>query len=88
MEDILKIFNPQDESELKQAFKDIIINQFKNDFEENSTYLFDPNTVEEMVEDSFREVINEIKGEYKEILRSKMLILAEKDIDKLIKSKK
>ena len=88
MENILKIFTSHDEVELKQAFKEIIKDQFRNDLEQCDTYMFDYNEIQEMVTEAFQEVINEVKQEYKEKLREKMLVLTDKDIEKLIKSKK
>jgi protein required for attachment to host cells len=88
MENIMKIFNSQDEIELKQAFKEIIKDQFKNEVEDNDMYLFDPNEIEAMILEAFEEVINDVKQEYKEKLREKMLAMVDKDINKIIKSKK
>jgi len=88
MENILKIFTTEDEAELRQAFKEIIKDQFRNDLEQCDTYMFDYNEIQEMVTEGFQEVINEVKKEYKEKLREKMLVLIDKDFEKLIKSKK
>jgi hypothetical protein len=88
MENILKIFTTQDEAELKQAFKEIIKDQFRNDLEQCNTYMFDYNEIQEMVTEGFQEVINEVKQEYKEKLREKMLVLIDKDFNKLMKNKK
>lgn len=88
MEQILKIFTSQDEVEIKQSFKEIIIEQFKSDLENNQNYLFDPNDIEEMIREAFEEIVNEIKEEYKEKLREKMFSLVDKDIEKMIKSKR
>lgn len=88
MENIIKIFTSEDKSELKDAFKEIIKEQFKSEVEENDRYLFDPNEIEEMVTEAFQEVIDKVKEEYKVKLREKMLAMVDKDIDKLMKSKK
>jgi len=88
MENILKIFTSQDEIELKQAFKEIIKEQFANDLESMDTYMFDYIEMQEMVMESFKEVINEVRQEYKEKLREKMLSLVDKDFEKVIKGKK
>lgn len=72
MENIVKIFNSQDENEIKQAFKEIIKKQFKNDLEEMDTYMFNPNAIEEMINNSFEEIITEVKNEFKEKLKEKL----------------
>ena len=72
MESILKIFNPKDEQELKKAIKDVIIKQIKIDMREQDEYIFNSEELEEMIKDSFQEIIEELKGEFRPILRAKM----------------
>ena len=72
VENIIKIFNSEDEKEVKQAFKNIIIEQFRSDVENSDVYLFEPSDVREMVEDAFKEVIKEIKIEFKEKYKEKI----------------
>jgi acyl carrier protein len=85
MENISKIFNSQDESEIKQAFKEIIINQFKTQLEEMDLYLFDPNVIEDMINDAFIEIVNDIKKEYKDKIKEKMFSSLDKKLDKICK---
>ncbi len=88
MENILKIFISQDVSEIKQSLKEIIIEQFRSDFEENSSYLFSPDDVREIMMETFNEVLNEVKQEYKSKLREKISSLTDKEIEKIVKGKK
>jgi hypothetical protein len=82
MENILKLFNSQDEAELKQAFKEIIKTQFKNELNDMNCYLFDANVIEELIEETFKEVIQEVSLELKDTLKEKLL--KNLDIDKLV----
>lgn len=89
MEAITKIFTTEDQQEMKQSFKEIIIEQFKNDIESNELFLFDPNEVSSMVDAAFIEAIEEIKAEFKKKLRKQMLgIVENNDIEKLLLLKK
>ena len=73
MDQIMKIFNSEDEKEIKQAFKDIIIKQFKNDLEDSGEYFFDRSMVEELITEMFTEVVEEVKGEVKDMIRDNVL---------------
>lgn len=84
MENIIKIFNSKDETEIKQAFKEIIIEQFRNDIQENDRYLFNPDDISDMIQEAFLNATNEVKQEYKEKLKEKMLISVDKDFEKII----
>lgn len=89
MEAITKLFTTEDQQEMKQALKEIIVEQFKNEVEEYDRYMFDPNDIQEKVEEAFTEVITEIKLEFKEKLREQMLkMLENNDIEKLLALKK
>lgn len=89
MENIVKIFNSEDQAEIKKAFKEIIVEQFKTDMEERDFYMFDPDAIEEMINESFCEAIDEVKIEFKEKMREQMLNLLESnDIEKLLALKK
>jgi hypothetical protein len=89
MEAISKLFTTEDQAEMKQSFKEIIIKQFENDVEQNTYYLFDPNDIEEEIREAFTEVIDEIKLEFKEKLKEQMMKLLESnDIEKLLTLKK
>ncbi len=84
MDNIIKIFNSQDETEIKQALKEILIDHFKNDLEQMDCYLFDPSDFEDMI----KEVLQEVADEFKAGLRVKMQEkLQSVNIDKLLKIK-
>ena len=84
MDNIIKIFNSQDEIEIKQAFKEILIDRFKEDLEQMDCYLFDPSIFEDMIKD----VLQEVSDEFKAGLRTKMQEkLQSVNIDKLLKTK-
>lgn len=79
MDKFKKIFSPEDEQEMKQAFKEIIIEQFKLDIQDSGEYLVDMSEVEDMIMDSFRDIIDELMTEKRKEIKDK--------IDKLITTK-
>jgi len=82
---LIKLFTTEDQSELKQSFKEIICEHLRNDLDQMDCYLFDPSTLEDMIE----EVIDELKGEMKDLLRNKIAsFIDNSDIEKLMKIKK
>jgi Fe-S cluster assembly iron-binding protein IscA len=82
---IAKIFTTDDTTEMRRAFKDLLVKQFESDLEQMDTFLFDSNKVEEWIEDAYQEVIAEIKIEFKEKLREQMLKLFESnDIETIL----
>jgi len=89
MDEIIKIFTTEDKTEMKQAFKEIVKEQFQSQLEEMDIYLFDPGIIEKMIEEAFSDVITEIKLVFKVKLREQMLaILENSDIEKLLTLKK
>ncbi len=89
MEAITKIFTTEDQQELKNSFKQIVCNEFASQLEKMDVYLFDPNVIEEMIQEAFEEVINDIKIEFKEKLREQTLKLIDtNDFEKIIGLKK
>jgi len=84
MENIMKIFDAQDKEEMKKAFIEIIKEHFKTELEDMGVYLFDPNEIEEKINDAFSEVIKEIKVEFKEKLREQMAVFYDKKISKIL----
>jgi hypothetical protein len=86
VENITKIFTSQDKQELRDAFKEIIIEQFKNDLEQLDIYLFNPDSIEAMIADVSEEIINEIKLEFKEKIRNELEKIM--DINKILKGLK
>lgn len=66
---IYRIFSSQDEKEVKQAFKDLLIKQFESDLETNDCYLFDPEVITDMIHDLYEECINEIREDLKKMIK-------------------
>lgn len=69
MENIIKIFNSQDEKEVKQAIKDVLVEQVRRDLDDNDTYLFNPQRVEDMIHSAYEECIEEIKEDLKKMIK-------------------
>lgn len=88
MEHIAKIFTSQDKQELRNAFKEIIIEQFKNDLEQLNVYLFNPDSIETMITEAFEEIINGIKSEFKEKMRNELEKIMDNNINKIFKDLK
>jgi len=84
MDNIMKIFDAQDKEEMKNAFIEIIKEHFKTELEDMGVYLFDPNEIEEKINDAFSEVVKEIKIEFKEKLREQMAVFYDKKVQKII----
>lgn len=81
----MKIFDAQDKEEMKNAFIEIIKEHFKTELEDMGVYLFDPNEIEEKINDAFSEVIKEIKAEFKEKLREQMAVFYDKKVNGILK---
>jgi hypothetical protein len=78
---LAKLFTTEEQSDLKQAFKEIICEHLKNDLEQMDCYLFDPSVLEDMV----HEIIDELRGDMKKILKKKLMTVIENvDIEKLV----
>jgi len=84
MDNIMKIFDAQDKEEMKNAFIEIIKEHFKTELEDMGVYLFDPNEIEEKINDAFSEVVKEIKVEFKEKLREQMAVFYDKKVSKIL----
>jgi len=85
MDNIMKIFDAQDKEEMKNAFIEIIKEHFKTELEDMGVYLFDPNEIEEKINDAFSEVVKEIKVEFKEKLREQMVVFYDKKVNGILK---
>jgi len=84
MDNIMKIFDANDKEEMKNAFIEIIKEHFKTELEDMGVYLFDPNEIEEKINDAFSEVVKEIKVEFKEKLREQMAVFYDKKVSKIL----
>lgn len=71
-EDILAIFTSEDKNDIKQAVKNIIIEQINSDLSElRYSYIIDDSDLSDMVVELLSELKEEIKAEYKQKLRAK-----------------
>lgn len=78
MDNIGILFISEDKDELRQAFKEIIKEQFQTDLEQYDFYMFDPNVIENMVNEAFEEVIDEVKAEFKGMAQKKIMAILKK----------
>lgn len=69
MENILTILTETDREEIKRALKDIIIEQIRTDFEERTTYIYNPSNLDVM----FDEAIEEVKEQIKPLLEQELM---------------
>ena len=58
--ELRKIFDAEDEKDLKQGFKNLILEQFEKDLNDNEYYLFDPERIRDMLDEAFTEAIEEV----------------------------
>lgn len=72
MDNISVIFNTEDKVELKNAFKEIIKEQFKTQLEDMEMYLFDPNEIDYIIKDAFEEIVRDAKMQFKKDLKEKL----------------
>lgn len=74
-ESISKIFTTNDQTEMITAFKELLIKRFEDDLNQFDKYLFDSRKIENWIDKMFLEVINEVRIEFGEKLKEKMLEL-------------
>lgn len=63
------LFTPQEQSELKQSMKQLILTQFEKDLAESQEYIICCEDIQEFVEECLSELKSEIKSEFKEKMR-------------------
>lgn len=73
LKNIVAIFTAEDQQDIKNSFKQLLLDQFKSDLEQLDVYLFDPKDIEEIINEMILEITEEIKGEIKETLKNKVL---------------
>jgi len=74
-QDILTLFTSEDKNDIKQAVKNIIIEQINIDMTElRYSYIINDSQLSDMVAEIIEELKEEVKAEYKEILRKKFEI--------------
>ena len=73
MNNIFAIFTSDDKEEIKQAMKECIIEQMKEELEElRYSYIVDDEQLANMSTEIINEIKEEIKAEYKDMFRKQM----------------
>lgn len=70
---ILTILTSDDRDEVRNAVKQLIIEQVKSDLEQSEYYIFDPDELQEMLSDLAQEVKEEVKPLIKEKMFADMM---------------
>jgi ribosomal protein S3AE len=70
--DILTILTSEDKDDIRKALKDIIVNRIKEDFQDYDSYIFDGDSLGEIIEEAIEEVKDEIKPLLKEQMFNEM----------------
>ena len=63
------LFTPQEQQELKESMKQVIITQFEKDLENSSCYIIDSDDIREFAQEVLEELKDEIKREFKEKMK-------------------
>jgi DNA-binding ferritin-like protein (Dps family) len=63
------LFSTQEQAELKQSMKQVIITQFEKDLADSNEYIIAGSDLQEFVEECLEELKDEIKAEFKERIR-------------------
>lgn len=81
MDNILTIFTSKEQDEIKQAFKEILIENFRNEVEEDASWFFKTDDMSEYIQGMMEELIHEVKDEFKGKLKKKLFeALDKKDL--------
>jgi hypothetical protein len=72
MNNIITIFTSEEQSEIKQAFKEILIENFRNEIENCREWYFCNSEMEKVINDTITELAYEIKDEFKGKLKKKL----------------
>jgi len=70
---ILTILTSDDRDDVRNAVKQLIIEQVKSDLEQSEYYIFDPDELQEMLSDLAQEVKEEVKPLIKEKMFADMM---------------
>ena len=71
MESIKTLFTSEDITEVKEAMKKVIVGHFERELEELDIYLFDYTMVNDLITETYEEVMAELRSEVKEKLYDK-----------------
>jgi hypothetical protein len=72
IENIKTIFTSEEQTEIKQAFKEILIENFRAEIEESREWYFCNSEMESAIQDIMEELMHEIKDEFKGKLKKKL----------------
>lgn len=78
MNNIITIFNSEEQVEIKQAFKEILIESFRNEIENCREWYFCNSSMESAIEDMMKELMYEVRDEFKGKLKKKLYEVLEK----------
>lgn len=74
MKDIFTLLTSEDKKDIINAVKELIIKQVEKDLSDNYSYLFNVDSLEEMIEEAVDEIKEELKEEFKRAIRGKIKI--------------
>jgi len=78
MNNIITIFTSEEQKEIKQAFKEILINSFKDEIENCKEWYFCNSEIEEVISETITELVYDIKDEFKGELKKKLMAALDK----------
>ena len=78
MNNIMKIFTSEEQTEIKQAFKEILIENFTAEIENCRGWYFCNSEMEEVIEEMMKELMYEVRDEFKGKLKKKLFDVLEK----------
>jgi hypothetical protein len=78
MNNIITIFNSEEQAEIKQAFKEILIENFRAEIEESREWYFCNSEMESAIQEMMIELMHEIRDEFKGKLKKKLYEVLEK----------
>jgi hypothetical protein len=81
MNNIIKIFTSEEQGEIKQAFKEILIENFTAEIENCREWYFCNSEMEKVINEMIEELMHEVKDEFKGKLKKKLFeALDKKDL--------
>lgn len=72
MNNIMTIFTSKEKTEIKQAFKEILLDNFREEIENSREWYFCNSGMESAINDMMEELMHEIKDEFKGKLKKKL----------------
>lgn len=78
MNNIIKIFTSEEQAEIKQAFKEILIENFKAEIENCREWYFCNSEMEKVINEMCEELMYEVRDEFKGKLKKKLFEVLDK----------